>query len=75
MYGVWKLLLTVMRLLMKNLTWIDTDKSEQREFEKTRRLKAQVAEKRGEGNWHTPVRATRKKPRYKDKRHYESNLF
>ena len=53
---------------MKNLISIDAEKLEQREFERTRRFKAQVSEKRGESKWHTPAR---KKPRHKDKRHYD----
>ena len=58
---------------MKNLVRIDTDKLETLEFERTRRFKAQVSEKRAEGKWHTPIRVMRKKPRHKDKRNYETD--
>lgn len=58
---------------MKNLVRIDTDKLETREFEKGRKLKAQVSEKRAEGKWKTPVRVMRKKPRQKDKLNYETD--
>ena len=58
---------------MKNLVNIDTDELETREFEKGCKLKAQVSEKRAEGKWHKPVRVTRKKPKYKDKRNYETD--
>lgn len=58
---------------MKNLVHIDTDKLETQEFEKGRKLKAQVSEKRAEGRWKTPVRVMRKKPRHKDKRNYETS--
>ena len=58
---------------MKNLVRIDTDKLETLEFEKGRKLKAQVSEKRAEGKWHTPIRVMRKKPRHKDKRNYETD--
>lgn len=57
---------------MKNLARIDTDKLETREFEKGRKLKAQVSEKRAEGKWHTPIRVMRKKPRQRDKLNYET---
>ena len=60
---------------MKNLVRIDTDKLETREFEKGRKLKAQVSEKRAEGKWKTPVRVMRKKPRQKDKLNYETNML
>jgi len=58
---------------MKNLVRIDTDKLETLEFEKGRKLKAQVSEKRAEGKWKTPVRVMRKKPRQKDKLNYETD--
>jgi len=58
---------------MKNLVRIDTDKLETREFEKGRKLKAQVSEKRAEGKWKTPVRVMRKKPKQKDKLNYETD--
>ena len=43
------------------------------EFEKGRKLKAQVSEKRAERGWKTPVRVMRKKPRQKDKLNYETD--
>ena len=58
---------------MKNLVRIDIDKLETLEFEKGRKLKAQVSEKRAEGKWKTPVRVMRKKPRHKDKLNYETD--
>lgn len=58
---------------MKNLVRIDIDKLETLEFEKGRKLKAQVSEKRAEGKWKTPVRVMRKKPRQKDKLNYETD--
>ena len=60
---------------MKNLVRIDTDKLETLEFEKGRKLKAQVSEKRAEEGWKTPVRVMRKKPRHKDKLNYETNML
>lgn len=53
---------------MKNLVNIDFEEYEDKEYDRAVKFKAYVSEKRGESQWHTSVRKTRKKPRYKDKR-------